>query len=96
MAGNHLICLPPVTAIYSLNPNSSFSFSPRKDDEVAVFVTASEVDVNGIVLGNSKMLLMEEGIKESFFRTIRSMQQIFSFSEASRITNQSWQKVRSL
>lgn len=52
----------------SLNPHSSFSFSPRKDDEVAVFVTASEVDVNGIVLGNSKMLLMEEGIKEIVFQ----------------------------
>ncbi|MBB5436774.1 hypothetical protein HDC92_000438 [Pedobacter sp. AK017] len=50
-----------------LNPHSRFSFSPKDDDEVAVFVPAAEVVINGNMIGNSKILLMEEGTKEIVF-----------------------------
>lgn len=50
-----------------LNPNSRFSFSPREGDEVAVFIPASEIVINGSRIGNSKMLLMEEGTTEIVF-----------------------------
>ncbi|QIL37919.1 pirin family protein [Pedobacter sp. HDW13] len=63
-----------------LNPNSRFSFLPRQGDEVAAFVPSSEVVINDIVLGNSKMLVLEENVREIVFQNDKiSVADIFVF-----------------
>jgi redox-sensitive bicupin YhaK (pirin superfamily) len=51
----------------SLNPNSRFSFLPRKGYEAAVFVPAAEVVIKDTLVGNSKMLLLRNDGQEIVF-----------------------------
>lgn len=50
-----------------LNPNSRFSFLPRQGHEIAAFVPAAEVVINGTPVGNSRMLLIGSNEKEVVF-----------------------------
>lgn len=50
-----------------LNPNSRFSYLPRQGHEIAAFVPTTEVATNDALVGNSKMLVIENDEKEIIF-----------------------------
>eukprot|EP01132_Coremiostelium_polycephalum_P016870 gene16870-20244_t len=54
-----------------LNPNSQFWFLPSEGDEVAAFIPASEVAINDVPVGNSKMMLLENNGQKIVFQNDR-------------------------